>query len=93
MYSDFISSYFIFDLEESELTMTLTFFFQVDVTRAMEKFFNNKLNNVSGQRPKRTLKLKRAEMYQLQTLREMSGQREEEKKKDEASPMSSETNT
>lgn len=62
------------------------FLFQIDVTRELEKLYNKKPAN--AKKPPRTFKLKRAQMNHLQTLREISQQRQEpetEKDKEEES--------
>lgn len=49
--------------------------FQIDVTRELEILYN-KIPAASAKKPPRTFKLKRAQMNHLQTLREISQQRQ-----------------
>lgn len=53
-------------------------FFQIDVTKALENLFNRKPSQAKNEPPRRTFKLKRAQMNHLQTLREISAQKDEE---------------
>lgn len=72
--------------------MTLTIYFQVDVTQALDRLFNRKPKDVKNKQPKNAFKLRRAQRYQLETLRELASQ-QESRESDEASQGTSSENT
>ncbi|XP_031626528.1 U7 snRNA-associated Sm-like protein LSm10 [Contarinia nasturtii] len=65
---------------------------EVDVTQALEKLFNKKPRDMKDKQPQKSFKLKRAQKYQLETLRELAAQQENQES-DEASQGTSSENT